>query len=258
MVVITRQTRRPARRADENAPPTNINGAPATRSRAADTSLTAKSASTVSSLPVMKRQSSSSAVPTNGKVLPLAKRSAFGDVTHISKNVETNGLKKDRKPLVSTRSSLQAPQRTRVSVISEVVLKKEGKAAPRRKVATSVKPISSSAPLTEKPLNVQGEREAEPARKRRKTSTPPPITDEESSEDEVPYTEDGREVFPGKIYHGGLKSPKRKSFAKDMGWTDLDAEDDGDPMMASEYVIDAFNYMLEVEVSRTFRLCCRN
>lgn len=30
-------------------------------------------------------------------------------------------------------------------------------------------------------------------------------------------------------------------------WTDLDKDDDGDPLMVSEYVVDIFNYMLEIE-----------
>ncbi|KAG9090443.1 G2/mitotic-specific cyclin [Ceratobasidium sp. UAMH 11750] len=30
-------------------------------------------------------------------------------------------------------------------------------------------------------------------------------------------------------------------------WTDLDKDDDGDPLMVSEYVVDIFNYMLELE-----------
>jgi G2/mitotic-specific cyclin 1/2 len=34
---------------------------------------------------------------------------------------------------------------------------------------------------------------------------------------------------------------------KDYGWTDLDAEDEGDPTMVSEYVVDAFKYMMELE-----------
>jgi G2/mitotic-specific cyclin 1/2 len=33
------------------------------------------------------------------------------------------------------------------------------------------------------------------------------------------------------------------------GWDDLDAEDDGDPLMVSEYVVEIFNYMRQLEVS---------
>lgn len=44
-----------------------------------------------------------------------------------------------------------------------------------------------------------------------------------------------------------LRSPK-DSRPKDYGWTDLDAEDEGDPSMVSEYVVDAFKYMVSIEV----------
>ncbi|KAB5589297.1 G2/mitotic-specific cyclin cdc13 [Ceratobasidium theobromae] len=33
----------------------------------------------------------------------------------------------------------------------------------------------------------------------------------------------------------------------DEPWTDLDKDDEGDPLMVSEYVVDIFNYMLEIE-----------
>ncbi len=249
MAVITRQTRRPARRADENAPPTT-NGAPTTRSRTslADPSLAIKSTTISSSLPVMKRQSSSTAVPTNGKAVAPAKRSALGEVTNGGKNVEKNGLKKETKPLVSTNSSQQVPKRTR-SLAPEV--KKEEKVVTKRKAtAPSKLPSTSTAPLRERVLNAKTEAEPEPAHKRRKTSTPPLAEDVEDLGDEEQYDEDGREILLSSGGRGvSLRSPKRESRAKDEGWTDLDAEDEGDPSMVSEYVVDAFHYMLAIEVS---------
>ncbi|KAG0280087.1 G2/mitotic-specific cyclin [Linnemannia exigua] len=41
-----------------------------------------------------------------------------------------------------------------------------------------------------------------------------------------------------------LKRPKRDEFIE---WDDLDAEDEGDPLMVSEYVADIFNYMQMLE-----------
>lgn len=61
------------------------------------------------------------------------------------------------------------------------------------------------------------------------------------------YDEDGQEV----ILSSGRKGTRQQSparVAKDDGWTDLDAEDEGDPAMVAEYVIDAFKYMLAIEV----------
>lgn len=98
----------------------------------------------------------------------------------------------------------------------------------------------------------------EPQRKKRKTSSPPLINeaevvaedDNEDFADPAVYDEDGQEVLLSSGGKGAthLRSPKRVR-AKDEGWTDLDAEDEMDPAMVSEYVIDAFNYMMVLEVS---------
>ncbi len=93
------------------------------------------------------------------------------------------------------------------------------------------------------------------AAKRRRTSTPPPLKEENVDElDEANYDQDGQEIILSSGGRGvSMKSPKRKTKrAKDEGWTDLDLEDEGDPTMVSEYVVDAFNYMLEIEVGRGF------
>jgi G2/mitotic-specific cyclin 1/2 len=45
------------------------------------------------------------------------------------------------------------------------------------------------------------------------------------------------------------KRPKREEF---FGWDDLDAEDEGDPLMVSEYVADIFAYMQTLEVMHAF------
>jgi G2/mitotic-specific cyclin 1/2 len=100
--------------------------------------------------------------------------------------------------------------------------------------------------------------EAEPVRKKRKTSSPVTVVPEEPVDelDEGHYDADGKEILlssGGKPV--GLRSPKRER-AKDEGWEDLDAEDEGDPAMVSEYVVDAFNYMMRIEVSSDHRFAC--
>ena len=94
--------------------------------------------------------------------------------------------------------------------------------------------------------------EPEPARKKRKTSSPA-LEDDEDLADPGVYDEDGQEVILSSGRKGTrLQSPPRA--AKDEGWTDLDAEDEGDPAMVAEYVIDAFKYMLAIEVGPTLIL----
>ena len=271
------QTRR-AKRADENAPP-----AP---SRTRSTGLSAKpivesskDANTKSSIPVMKRSESSKTITKS--------RSALGEVTNAgrrksaSATAEKGKAKLERKPLASTTVTQQGAvpeRRTRSSVTdtqsrtSTEEREKDRTIAGKRKIASHVhashaarsrsttaaststhSALDVTRPLAERALNIKEERdpfraeEEEPVPKRRRTSTPPFVEDDLA--DEAQYDEDGQEIL---LSSGGkavqLRSPKRER-AKDEGWEDLDAEDEGDPTMVSEYVVDAFKYMLELEVS---------
>ncbi|KAG8707015.1 G2/mitotic-specific cyclin [Ceratobasidium sp. 423] len=68
-----------------------------------------------------------------------------------------------------------------------------------------------------------------PAHKRRRTSS---LDAEEASR---------------AVAHINEKSQRAASIEVDEPWTDLDKDDEGDPLMVSEYVVDIFNYMLEIE-----------
>ncbi|CAE7097693.1 unnamed protein product [Rhizoctonia solani] len=102
-----------------------------------------------------------------------------------------------------------------------------------RTAATST---NSEATLPAPPPSTSGshrpspEEEAEgPAHKRRRTSS---LDAEEASR---------------AVAHINEKSQAAESTEVDEHWVDLDKDDDGDPLMVSEYVIDIFNYMLEIE-----------
>ena len=129
---------------------------------------------------------------------------------------------------------------------------------PRRRARKSLFPsfpdldrprLCHSIPLKELETNTELD-EAESSRKRRKTTTPLLESDHADLVDEAQYDEDGQEILlsSGRKSGTSLKSPKR-TRAKDEGWFDLDAEDEGDPSMVSEYVIEAFQYMHRLEVS---------
>lgn len=273
-------TRRLARRIDENAPPAQ-GAALATRARSAAPTASIKPGTALpsSSLPVMKRQNSSQTTSsallagTKGSQLTDAsKRSALGEVTNAGKAKKTGlGAKEERKPLASRDSAPQVPvRRTRSSVptvpekkeavTKEPTKRKAASAVPQSKLparsrsttaSTSTNEGPSQARLRERKLNIKNDEveEVAPVRKKRKTSSPALV--EESGDvtdihDEALYDEDGKEVILSSGRKGtSLRSPKRMS--KDHGWTDLDAEDEGDPTMVSEYVIDAFNYMMAIE-----------
>ncbi|WWC59283.1 uncharacterized protein I303_101834 [Kwoniella dejecticola CBS 10117] len=277
------QTRRTARRVDENAPPAA--GAVATRSRVTTSSngtLAVKAASATTSIPVLKRGVSATSTTTlkgttardagNGKVdLAAKRRAALGEVTNGGKDRDgKKGVAVERRPLATTQTSSQIipTRRTARSTTSGPAVKEEkvavggkrkanvvpsSKVPSRSRSATAVSTstaatIPDTKPLKERKPNV----DEEPSRKRRKTSTPPPFAEQEGQDhqhllDEGHYDHDGKEILlsSGSKQAVGLRSPKRK--AKDAGWTDLDAEDEGNPAMVAEYVVDAFNYMLAIE-----------
>ncbi|WWD00554.1 hypothetical protein V866_007488 [Kwoniella sp. B9012] len=278
------QTRRAARRVDENAPPAA--GTIAARSRPTSSNnatLAAKATTATTAIPVLKRGVSASSTTTlkgsaakngeNGKVdLAAKRRAALGEVTN-GEGKKGLSSKEERKPLATTQTSSQTiptrrTTRTTSSTSASVAAVREEKVTvtgkrkatvpssripSRSRSATSASTSTTATapetkPLKERKPNV----DEEPSRKRRKTSTPPPFAEQEEEEDARPidvglYDQDGTEILLSSGSKGavGLRSPKRK--AKDDGWTDLDAEDEGNPSMVSEYVVDAFNYMLSIE-----------
>ncbi|OCF45909.1 G2/mitotic-specific cyclin 1/2 [Kwoniella heveanensis CBS 569] len=275
------QTRRAARRVDENAPPAA--GTIATRSRSTITNggaLAAKATATSTSIPVMKRTASSASATSlkgttkdavAGKVdLAAKRRAALGEVTNGGKDVTAGkkgaAVKEERRPLATTQTAQTAVRRTtRTGSAPTAAGAKEEKVTGKRKAVVPSSKIPSRSrsataaststtatapeakPLKERKPNVVVDEE--PQRKRRKTSSPPPFPEEDEHDlvDEAQYDPDGREVLLSSGSKGahGFRSPKMK--AKDEGWFDLDAEDEGNPSMVSEYVVDAFNYMLSIE-----------
>ena len=281
------QTRtRATRRADENAPPLgrtrsststttlatqNVKAALSTRASAKptianDPAIPATAAIKArSGIPVMKRTASSSTAGKDGKVDATKPRAALGEVTNAAKKAADKGkdgkaLEKkalvEKKPTLSSRSSALSTATRKTRVIETV--KEEAVVAPKRKATAPTRPTAAGSrsttasadlkPLANKPVNFKVEQD-EPARKKRKTSSPVTVHYEEDEFDEGKYDEDGKEIL---LSSGGRavrqKSPLRER-AKDEGWEDLDAEDEGDPTMVSEYVVDAFNYMMKLEVS---------
>ena len=230
---------------------------------------------------MLKRNASSNTVETGdtSKSKMPKKRSALGEVTNAPKKVEkvdgkgkgtAGGVveKEDRK------STSVASRRTRSTVPTRVDDGPSGIPAPKRRPTASIpttrtysartRPGTASAATSRQALkdrHANHDNDAvtipEPQRKKRKTSSPPLINeaevvtedDNEDLADPAVYDEDGQEVLLSSGHKGThLRSPKRVR-AKDEGWTDLDAEDEMDPAMVSEYVIDAFNYMMVLEVS---------
>jgi G2/mitotic-specific cyclin 1/2 len=203
-------------------------------------------------------------------------------VTNAPKNKNLEAIKgkdgeekeKGRPVTRRSRSTVSAPtaaavEKERASGLPAA--KRKATAPPLSRTTTASRSRSTTAHSThddgvlkERSLNTEGRAKAEdldrepapePARKKRKTSSPVLAKPEEEEDNEDladpgVYDEDGQELQLSSGRKGtSLRSPKRATRAKDEGWTDLDAEDEGDPAMVSEYVIDAFNYMMRIEVS---------
>lgn len=210
----------------------------------------------------------------------IKKRSALGEVTNAPKNKNVDALKgkagddkekaDGRRPVARrTRSTIPAPAPVAEKEKAVTAPKRKATAPPLSRTTTGTRSRSTTAHSTheegvlkgrDQNIGVKAEEEErepvpEPARKKRKTSSPVLAAREEEDDNEdladpAVYDDDGQEVQLSSGRKGtSLRSPKRVARAKDEGWTDLDAEDEGDPAMVSEYVIDAFNYMMRIEVS---------
>lgn len=200
--------------------------------------------------------------------LGTKRRAALGEINPTAggkgKEVAGKGTRSgvDRRPLASTQTAQSQPtlrRTTRTTAVAADAKVEEKTTTVKRKAAstsTRTRPAFSRAnsaashaststaasgatsrttrsSRTVKPTASLSE--AQPAAKRARTASPP--------EDvlDAQYDDDNRVIDQ-------VRAVVRP--AKDEGWTDLDAEDELDPSMVHEYVVDAFNYMMETEVSK--------
>lgn len=273
------QTRRLVRRLDENAPPAT--STIATRSRSANTTAAANNGNSTA-IPVMKRTASTAAASTRSSTVTVdakpalgktmtRRRAALGEIPQGSENGPKKkadagkGKLTERRPLASTQQSQQATRRTTRATAAEPKDDKttvsKRKLQPTTRTARPGASRGNSATSTSTTTSDRGVRtsrvpqptssmtEAGPAAKRLRPS-PSPTPPREVADDDVLHATNYDADVPELQVERIQRSPR---IAKDAGWYDLDAEDEGDPTMVSEYVIDAFNYMMEVEVSLILR-----
>lgn len=184
---------------------------------------------------------------------PVRKRAALGEVTNAGASKVKGGAAaegKDVKQEVQRPAPVRRSTRTSLAAASEVpvpVLKRKASEAVKAKTEPSRVPkatrqVAIPAVGTSKPKQAAAKAKApvavtveiEPVAKRRRTSTPPvEANDDVLSDDE----DDAITLKPAAVR------------PKDFGWIDLDEEDAGDPVMVSEYVVDVFQYMMDLEVS---------
>ena len=125
--------------------------------------------------------------------------------------------------------------------------------------ATTAKKVSE--PATRRPLShavkvappEEDEAEASRVFKKRRTSSDVPddhlaaVQEEDEENDEALQQEEAQKAVQELSRH--LEQIEREAEADpDDNWVDLDAEDASDPLMVSEYVVEIFQYLKEVEV----------
>ncbi|GAA5983632.1 hypothetical protein JCM5350_004892 [Sporobolomyces pararoseus] len=124
------------------------------------------------------------------------------------------------------------------------------RAARRRREAAEAKHLAALAELEEAKRQEEEELEQHRAKKL-KTSEPEMMlkgeseegVEEEEEEDQLAAEEEERRVnVKYEVEVEGIR-------AKDEGWEDLDAGDEGDPLMVSAYVVEVYEYLRELELT---------
>jgi hypothetical protein len=218
---------------------------------------------------------SSKSVTVDGKqVLGTRKRAAFGEVTNKGASVASVNLdgasKTDKKPVekkaststLSTTTTSRAPRRTRASTAAEEAAKEEESAAPpaatkRRapaaaSTATSSKPVPTRKPATS--ASAATSRSSRPVGVVKREVKALENHNDNYDEVEAAPAKRPRTSSPVKVDPVGEVWPQEQEQivegpAKDEGWQDLDAEDEFQTEMVSEYVKEIFIYMQKLEVS---------
>ncbi|EIM23191.1 G2/M-specific cyclin NimE [Wallemia mellicola] len=185
------------------------------------------------------------------------KRNALGDLTRTHAN-------NDKSSTITTRD-----------VNGKLVNKKPstglGKVDPTTTKRTTRSASNSSKPVDEGvPIDPTKRRVAKPATTQVKSKVGRPTTKKPTNvkqsqvEDEMDYVDEpdvkrqrtsspGDELlleaqrFEADEERRRLAKAKQNLPAADEGWEDLDAEDEGDPLMVSEYVVEIFEYMKVLE-----------
>ncbi|KAJ7096702.1 g2/mitotic-specific cyclin cdc13 [Mycena belliarum] len=120
-------------------------------------------------------------------------------------------------------------------------------------VATRHSDAASRRPATRASILIpqrqeQEDEDDEPAHKRRRTSSDSPEEEEVSREARMREEEElitARIAAELEVYADG----EPEADPETSPWDDLDADDADDPVMVSEYVIDIFNYLKQVELT---------
>jgi hypothetical protein len=137
---------------------------------------------------------------------------------------QTSTAAKEGSSLVPRRAPLASKSNRPLTTQTTGVVPKKSVA---KRVVREPKPIVKN--------EIDDDEEDRPAAKRLKTS---------------PVVED--------IFEDEEEALVKEEPPKDLGWVDLDAEDADDPLMVSEYVVEVYEYLREIEVSFPIKITTKH
>ncbi|CBX92797.1 hypothetical protein IAQ61_005841 [Plenodomus lingam] len=186
------------------------------------------------------------------------KRNALIDVSNVSKAEAPGAGAKDKKPVATKGALSKAAQPTKVQ--------KSSRANSTRSILEPKERNTGSSDLKKRPASGNGIG-GQPAKKRvasttTSTTTTATATTKSTKEEEVVEEEEAENVEP-KENVADAEEPKTKNtkvspvqiLEEDLKHlteeqpANLDAEDIDDPLMVSEYVVEIFEYLKELEIA---------
>lgn len=222
---------------DENAGTTRL-----TRAKAAGLGMHESAADVPKK--ALQKTKSTAALAANGAA---KKRNALIDVSNVTKADASAAGAKDKKPLASKGAVSKAAQPTKVQ--------KTSRANSTRSILEPKEKNAGSSDVKKRPASGNGIA-GQPAKKRVPSATAKPLKEEVIVEDEeenvVPKentveAEDVKtkstKIAPVEIREEDLQHLDEEQPA------DLDKEDMDDPLMVSEYVVEIFEYLKELEIA---------
>ncbi|KAF1831862.1 A/B/D/E cyclin [Decorospora gaudefroyi] len=221
---------------DENAATTRL-----TRAKAANLGANESAAD----VPKKALQAKKSTATLGANGAATRKRAALGDVSNVTKTDGLGAGAKDGKKLLATKGQLsKAAQPTKVL--------KPSRANSTRSILEQKEKNAGSSDLKKRPASGNGIAN-QPAKKRNISHSSKPVKEEEVEDEEEAENVEPQEniVVEDDVKHVSVTKKEVQAPVEDIFYDgpDLDKEDVDDPLMVSEYVVEIFEYLKEVEIT---------
>jgi hypothetical protein len=223
---------------DENAATTRL-----TRAKAANLGANESAAD----VPKKALQTKKSTATLGANGAATRKRAALGDVSNVTKSDNLGAGAKDGKKVLAPKGNLsKAAQPTKIE--------KPARATSTRSILEKKEKNTGSSDLKKRPASGNGIA-GQPAKKR--TQVAKPVKKEEDVEEDE-QEDEAENVEPEEnVEEADVKDVKQVNGVKELepitevfyDGPNLDAEDVDDPLMVSEYVVEIFEYLKELEIA---------